>query len=212
MFPSLEYEEALYTQGYRHVAGLDEAGRGAWAGPVIAAAVVLPPDAPGLREKLAGVRDSKLLSPPERERLYDVIKEAALCVSVGTSSHRLIDSHGIVPATRRAMRVAVAKLHPRPDFLLIDALSLPRVDVPQLSFFKADMLSLTVASASIIAKVWRDRLMVELSESFPAYNLAQHKGYGTPAHREALWKFGPCRVHRKSFAPVRRCLEAIAGS
>ncbi|HIC93524.1 MAG TPA: ribonuclease HII [Anaerolineae bacterium] len=204
--PSLAEEMALYAQGYRLIAGLDEAGRGAWAGPVVAAAVILPLARPQLAEELTGVRDSKRLAPAERERLCQVIEGTALSVGVGVVPPDMIDRMGILPATRLAMREAVARLSPAPDFLLVDFLRLPTLAIPQKSIAGGDALSLSIAAASIVAKVKRDRLMVELEARYPGYGFARHKGYGTREHRQALAHLGPSPVHRLSFAPMREMI------
>lgn len=201
--PDLAEEMALYAQGYRLIAGLDEAGRGSWAGPVVAAAVILPLARPRLAEELTGVRDSKQLTPGERERLYQVIEEAALSVGVGIVPPTQIDEVGIMPATRLAMQEAIAELSPAPDFLLVDFLRLPALPIPQESIAGGDALSLSIAAASIVAKVRRDRLMVELEARYPGYGFARHKGYGTREHRQALARLGPSPLHRRSFAPMK---------
>jgi ribonuclease HII len=194
---------ALFHQGYSFVAGLDEAGRGCLAGPVVAAAAILPLDDADCAARFAGVCDSKLLSPQARESLYGVIKRHAIAVSVGIGSVELIDERNILQATKCAMRSALSQLTPPPDALLLDALLLHDVPLPQRSIIKGDMLCLSVAAASIIAKVTRDRLMLQLHEQYPAYGFAQHKGYATEAHLAALRAHGPSPVHRQSFAPVR---------
>jgi ribonuclease HII len=201
--PTLEIELALRVQGHRFIAGLDEAGRGAWAGPVVAAAVVLPLDQSDLAHVLAGVRDSKQLSPVVRERLLDVIRETALGIGVGVSAPAVIDRDGVLPATRRAMRQALARLLPQPECLVLDHLQLRSVSLPQVAFPKADARCLSVAAASIVAKVTRDRLMGLLDERYPGYGFARHKGYGTAVHRAALADLGPTPIHRMSFAPLR---------
>jgi ribonuclease HII len=201
--PTLDLELALLAQGYRFVAGLDEAGRGAWAGPVVAAAVILPLDRCDLCDVLCGVRDSKQVTPRQRAELYPVIGRVALAVGVGISAPHTIDRDGIVPATRRAMLRALARLTLAPDYLVIDHLRLPEVTLPQIGLPKADAHHLSVAAASIVAKVTRDRLMVLLDRYYPGYGLAAHKGYGTAAHRAALAQLGPARIHRRSFAPLR---------
>ena len=201
--PDMRQERALMRQGHILVAGIDEAGRGAWAGPVVAAAVILPDRAmrvPALR----GVRDSKLLTPLQREALFDPIHQSALAVGVGMASHAEIDDMGIVLTTRLAMRRAIEMLLPAPDALLIDALKLPDVPLPQRVLFHADALCLSVAAASIVAKVTRDHLMVGLDTQYPSYGFARHKGYGTALHQQALSQFGPSAVHRMTFEPVRR--------
>lgn len=201
--PSLREELVLWTQGYNHIAGLDEAGRGAWAGPVVAAAVILPSGDPQLGQALDGVRDSKQLSPRQREVLCERICTVAVAIGVGVVSPQDIDALGIVPATRRAMVTAVAQLSPPPDFLLIDALQLDELPLPQKSIIKGDALCLSIAAASIIAKVTRDRLLVAFESTYPGYGFARHKGYGTRQHRAALHHLGPCHIHRRSYAPVR---------
>ncbi len=203
ILPSLVYESRLWAQGYRCVAGLDEAGRGAWAGPVVAAAVILPPDDPDLGRHLEGVRDSKQLTAARREALLEVIREHALAMGIGTVPPTEIDALGIVPATRKAMTLALQVLSPQADYLVTDYLSLPDVLLPQQNLPKGDAHVLSIAAASIVAKVSRDRTMVELEDRFPGYAFARHKGYGTPQHRTALAVLGPCAVHRLSFAPLR---------
>lgn len=197
------YEQRLWAQGYRRVAGLDEAGRGAWAGPVVAAAVVLPVNDSESFERLAGIRDSKQLSAAQREAWLPVIERYALAWSVGIVSADEIDALGIVPATRKAMALALNALSPAADYLLIDHLRLPDIQVPQYSLPKGDAQVLSIAAASIVAKVTRDRIMSRLAEQYPDYGFAQHKGYGTARHRLALQALGPCAVHRLSFAPLR---------
>jgi len=188
------------------VAGLDEAGRGAWAGPVYAAAVVLPLQNPDLLAILRDVRDSKLLNPSRRERLLPVIQETAQAVGVGWADAAEIDSLGIVPATQLSMRRALDRLVINVDALLIDFLCLPQVDLPQRCLPKADIRCLSVAAASIVAKVSRDRTMVEMAERLPGYGFASHKGYGTPAHQSALARLGPSPIHRRSFRPIQAML------
>jgi len=197
--PNLHEEMALRTQGYHLIAGLDEAGRGSWAGPVVAGAVILSLDSPSLAEDLKGVRDSKKLTPRQRDRLYEVIRDTALAMEVGMVSATMIDRIGIVPATRQAMHEAIAQLSPAPDFLLIDFLALPSLALPQKSVVEGDVSSLSIAAASIVAKVSRDRLMVKLDGKYPGYGFARHKGYGTPQHRAALRRLGPSPIHRLSF-------------
>jgi ribonuclease HII len=199
--PDMRQERALIRQGHACVAGLDEAGRGAWAGPVVAAAAILPRNAMRLAA-LRGVRDSKLLTPRQREALLAAIHKTALAVGVGMASHDEIDAYGIVPATRLAMQRAIGVLPLAPDALLIDALELPAVPLPQRVLFHADALCLSVAAASIVAKVTRDRWMAELDTQYPGYGFARHKGYGTAIHQQALAQFGPSAVHRMTFEPV----------
>ncbi len=206
--PTLETERLFWNQGQAHIAGLDEAGRGAWAGPVYAAAVVLPlldevPDG------LQGVRDSKTLSARQREVAFEQISASVLALGIGWATAEEIDARGIVPATRLAMRRALEALGLTPHALIIDALALPTVALPQRYFPRADAQSLSVAAAGIAAKVSRDRWMAgDAAHDFPGYGFAQHKGYGTPQHRTALDDLGPCPIHRKTFRPIARRLAA----
>jgi ribonuclease HII len=203
LLPSLAHEQRAWAAGHRYVAGLDEAGRGAWAGPVVAAAVVLPAHDPQILQKLRGVRDSKMLSAPRREALSALIQAHALAWAIGVVPAVEIDVQGIVPATRKAMALALQSLAPAADYLLIDHLRLPDLPLPQHSLPKGDAQVLSIAAASILAKVSRDRMMVNFDGQFPGYAFAQHKGYGTAQHRAALLTRGPCAIHRRSFAPVR---------
>ena len=198
----LAYERELWAEG-RVVAGLDEAGRGAWAGPVVAAAVILPPEPERVLDALAGVDDSKRLSPAARDRLYDRI-QAVAATAVGVIPPDVIDAVGILNATYRAMRAALAALPQSPDALLIDYIPRPLDDWPQQRLVRGERASLSIAAASIIAKVHRDRLMVELDARYPGYGFARHKGYGTKAHRRALDALGPSPIHRRSWQPIRQ--------
>ena len=202
-WPTLEKEIALLEQGYCFVAGLDEAGRGAWAGPVVAAAVMLPLYQPDLTEILAGLDDSKKLTPRRRDRFFDLIRKTALAVSIVETPAALVDELNVIGATRHAMEQALSGLKPVPDYLLIDHLKLPAVDLPQEAFPKADSISLTVAAASVMAKVTRDRLMVKFNHEYRGYAFDRHKGYGTCLHRAALAELGPCVLHRLSYEPVK---------
>jgi ribonuclease HII len=210
LLPTLTYESRLWDAGCQRVAGLDEAGRGAWAGPVVAAAVILPPGDPELTNHLAGVRDSKTLSSARREALLEVIQRHALAWSVGAVPPAEIDEVGIVPATRTAMALALQALSPPPDYLLIDHLSLPDVSIPQQGLPKGDATVLSIAAASIVAKVSRDHIMVDLGDRFPGYGFERHKGYGTVLHRAALTTLGPTSIHRLSFAPLQRLSALVA--
>jgi len=201
--PDLEKERQLWAEGYRWVAGLDEAGRGAWAGPVVAAAVVLSPNRGDLPPLLQGVRDSKLLTSLQREALFPLICQLSVAVGVGLASAHFIDRWGIVKATQRAMLMALHNLSVVPQYLLIDALHLPDTPLPQQGLIKGDAHVLSIACASVVAKVFRDRCMVALDSYQPGYGFAQHKGYGTAGHRAALAQRGPCPSHRYSFAPLR---------
>lgn len=206
--PSLHLEHTFWSRGLVHIAGMDEAGRGAWAGPVVAGAVILPRVTHLHRWwlddalcSLKSVRDSKLLSPTHRAALYEPICASALATAIGYATNDEIDALGIVAATRLAMRRALAALAIAPDALLVDALQLD-APLPQRAIIHGDQLSLSIACASILAKVTRDRMMCELDVQVPGYAFAHHKGYGTAAHRAALLKLGASRVHRVSFAPV----------
>jgi ribonuclease HII len=194
-------ERELARRGYRVVAGVDEAGRGALAGPVVAAAVILPPDA-----VFMGLDDSKRLDAECRERLAVAIRARAIAVGVGVVSAAEIDLRDILRASLAAMRVAIEALDPRPEAVLLDAVSVPGLRLPQLPIVHGDALSASIAAASIVAKVERDRLVRELGRRFPAYGFEQHKGYGTPEHWQALSVNGPCPEHRLSYHGV------VAGS
>ncbi len=203
--PDWQEETTLWQAGYRLLAGVDEAGRGAWAGPLVAAAVILP-----TRDRLGGgavvwhqVCDSKQLSAAARELLYPLIYAAAVSVGVGLVSPALIDLIGLGPANRLAMVRAIRSLQAAPDHLLVDAFKLPSLRLPQRNLIRGDQRSVAIAAASIIAKVWRDRLMVELAASYPPYQFAAHKGYGTATHQLALQQHGPCAIHRHSYAPIK---------
>lgn len=188
------------------IAGIDEAGRGALAGPVVAAAVILPLN-DQIETLLLGVNDSKQLSAKKRETLFDLIIQHALAYGIGQQPAAVIDQIGILPANRLAMGTAVSQLTPPPQFLLIDGrIRLPQLNIPQQSIVRGDSQSLSIAAASILAKVTRDRLMCELDSQFPHYGFAQHKGYGTEQHRAAITRHGPCPQHRYSFAPIRQPL------
>ncbi len=198
--PTADEEMALLAQGYRVIAGADEVGRGALAGPVVAAAVNLPfPLNGALWEH---VRDSKELPPRRRESLNRAIREVAIAVGVGVVAHDVIDSRGIVPATRQAIAQAVAGLSPAPHFLLADWIKLPELSIPYRPLVKGDQRCLSIACASIVAKVFRDDIMRRLDRTYPGYGFARHKGYGTPQHRCCLRERGCCPIHRRSFTPV----------
>ena len=202
--PTFVEERMLAVQGYRYVAGVDEAGRGPLAGPVVAAAVILSPDLQVPWLEL--VRDSKQLTGPTREVLYQHITEAALSYGVGVCDSHLIDSRGIVAATRLAMKSAVDQLDPQAESLLIDYMKLPEVKLPQKPITHGDGLCLSIACASIVAKVTRDHMMVKFDETYPGYGFRKHKGYGTREHFNCLRQLGPCPIHRRSFEPVKSML------
>lgn len=203
MGPTDFFEQAARACGFRRIAGLDEAGRGPLAGPVVAAIVILP------RRWSAGfLDDSKLLSQQQRQRLYETITARAFAWAIGIASEQEIDQLNILGATRLAGRRAIEHLSRAPDYLLLDALLLPTVSLPQRSVIKGDQLSLSIAAASILAKVSRDRMMNTYHERFPQYQFHLHKGYPTPEHLRRLHQFGPCPGHRRSFRPVQACLDA----
>ncbi|MGZ8374516.1 MAG: ribonuclease HII [Nitrospira sp.] len=201
MGPTEEFERAARLCGYRRIAGIDEAGRGPLAGPVVAAAVVLP-----VRCRLSGIDDSKQLSEGERARLYAAILEHAVGMGIGSADVGEIDRLNILEATKLAMRRAIDQLAPPPDYLLIDAVTLPGIGIPERPIIKGDSLSLSIAAASIIAKVTRDRLMAEYHDMFPEYDFLSHKGYGTREHLQRLARHGPCSIHRRTFTPVHEAI------
>jgi ribonuclease HII len=207
LFPSLPvqptdyFERMYYGQGYQRIAGVDEVGRGPLAGPVVAAAVILPKD--GIGQKLF---DSKKISSKKRENLYDLILSETLGVGIGMIGQEEIDLLNIFQATLKAMALAVKNLPIRPDFILIDGPQGLRLPIPQKPIRKGDQLSNSIAAASIVAKVTRDRMMVEWHREYPQYNFAKHKGYGTKEHRRAIEKFGICELHRKTFRGVKEYL------
>lgn len=214
---SLAHERRLQRHGFRHILGMDEAGRGAWAGPVSVGAVCLPSSRKGLRAALTQVRDSKVMSPDLRERAAIVIREQALTWGMGQASHLEIDELGIDQATRLAMQRALEDACHRsagfqPDCLFLDALIWPEVlpRYPQVTLIDGDARSLTIAAASVLAKTWRDSAMRRLAAEFPGYGFEQHKGYGTAAHREALNALGPAPVHRRSYKPLRALTSELA--
>jgi len=199
-----EYENELYKKGIKLIAGIDEVGRGPLVGPVVTAAVILPVDFYDER-----INDSKKISEKKRELLYDVIMEHAISVGIGISSEEVIDEINILEATKKAMIEAVNNLSVKPEHLLIDAVKLD-IDIPSTSIIKGDAKSESIAAASIIAKVTRDRMMYELDKIHPEYDFAKNKGYGTKKHIEALYKYGPIKEHRKTFEPVSSILNKIS--
>lgn len=187
-----QYEKEYEHLGY--VCGIDEVGRGPFAGPVVACAVILPKDC-----SILYINDSKKLSEKRREELFDIISEQALAIGIGIRDNKRIDEINILNATYEAMRDAISKLKVKPDVLLNDAVTIPGVDIKQVPIIKGDSKSISIGAASIIAKVTRDRMMVEYDSIFPGYDFAKNKGYGTAAHIEGLKKQGPCEIHRQSF-------------
>ena len=186
------YEKEYESHGW--ICGIDEVGRGPLCGPVVASAVILPKDC-----QILYLNDSKKLSEKKREELYDVIMEQAIAVGIGMASPQRIDEINILQATYEAMRQAISGLKVKPAVLLNDAVTIPEVDIPQIPIIKGDAKSVSIAAASIIAKVTRDRMMVEYDRIYPGYDLASNKGYGTKVHMEALKTVGPCEIHRKTF-------------
>ena len=195
-------ERELRREGFARIAGVDEAGCGPIAGPVVAAAVVFSKSC-----RLAGLADSKLVSPKQRERLFDLIRENAACVGVGIVDSRMVDRLNVLKAAHSAMYAAIEKLDPIPDLLLVDGKGLPGAVIPQRAIVQGDRKCASIAAASIIAKVTRDRIMCELDERYPGYGFGRHKGYGTREHIARLAKLGPSPVHRRSFAPVRNAYQ-----
>lgn len=193
------YEARAWRGGLTRVAGLDEAGRGPLAGPVVAAAVIVAPE-----RRIRGVADSKLLTPEHREELFHLIHERALAVGIGIVDHETIDRVNILQATRLAMLEAVRGLAMPPDLIITDFVTLTGVPCPQRNLVDGDARCASVAAASIVAKVTRDRIMVEADQKFPEYGFARHKGYATPDHLLALDRYGPCPLHRRTFAGVWR--------
>ncbi|RCX20043.1 RNase HII [Anaerobacterium chartisolvens] len=188
------YEDEAASRGFKLVAGIDEAGRGPLAGPVVAAAVILPENA-----MIEGINDSKQVSAAKRDALFDIIKEKAVCYGIGIADEKCIDEINILNATKKAMGLAVEALKPAPDFLLIDAVELKADGMGMRALIKGDCLSMSIAAASILAKVTRDRIIDGMDRDYPQYGFSKHKGYGTREHIEAIKKFGICPIHRISF-------------
>ena len=199
--PHIDYERQLWEDGIQVVAGLDEAGRGAWAGPVFAAAVVLPNDE-RICDLLSGVRDSKRMTALQRQRWEGCIKSASVDWAITSASNEEIDEIGIVPATCLAMQRAINEISNPPGYLLVDYLNIQDCSSPQLSIPKGDCQSLSIAAASVLAKTGRDAFMVELDSQYPGYGFAQHKGYGTKKHRDSIEQKGLLAIHRKTFRPM----------
>ncbi|MGF1506474.1 MAG: ribonuclease HII [Chloroflexi bacterium] len=205
MTTRLDLEQALVASGHTVIAGIDEAGRGALAGPVAAGAVILPLDRADQLEKLVDVRDSKKCTALQRDSLYALVCDTAICAAVGMATPAEIDRIGIRPAVHLAMRRALYQLRPFPHALIIDYERLKLVGLPQQSPQKGEDVSLSVAAASILAKVARDRYMIAAAAvDYPDYGFARHKGYATQAHRDAIAQLGPTPIHRHSFAPIRK--------
>ena len=200
--PTLRYERQLFRQGYARIGGVDEVGRGSLAGPVVAACVILPIGSRGRMRHLVGLRDSKALTPQTREELFWRVLGVAVSVGIGWASHHVIDREGIAVANRRALLRAASNCRVQPDVLLLDHFALPECRLPQMPVTHGDSLSVSIAAASIVAKVLRDRWMSRCDQMFPEYEFSRHKGYGTARHRQALERLGPSPLHRRSFEPV----------
>jgi ribonuclease HII len=192
------YEEEMFALGYELIGGIDEAGRGPLAGPVVACAVILPKNA-----KIPGIDDSKKLSPNMREKLCKIISNIVIDWGVGIVNEQTIDKVNILQATYLAMEKAIKSLKEKPQFLLVDGSRIPHIDIPQKPIINGDQLSISIQAASILAKVIRDRIMIEYDKEFPQYGFAKHKGYGTAFHIESIKKYGICKIHRKSFEPIK---------
>lgn len=194
----LAFEKLAARQGFSAIAGVDEAGRGALAGPVVAAAVILSPHG-----DYAGIDDSKKLTPEKRDVLFDRIMEQALAVGIGVADHVTVDQINVLQATLKAMAGAIRELSPVPDFLLVDGISVPPTPIPCRTIKKGDAASVSIAAASIVAKVTRDRMMTCFDDEYPGYGFAIHKGYGSRAHLSAIADLGPCAIHRTTFRGVK---------
>lgn len=200
--PTSLYEKAAWQKGFQFVAGIDEVGRGSWAGPIMAGAVILKPGA-----RLPDLHDSKMLDERRREKLYDLILENSVAWAVGGCDSLEIDAIGLGVANKKAMERAVLALQQRPDFLLIDAFKLGSLGIPFEAIIRGDARVRSIAAASIVAKVTRDRLMRQLDSEYPGYGFAEHKGYGTSGHQQALVARGVTVIHRKSFLPIKQMLQ-----
>lgn len=202
--PHLRYEKRLYREGYAAIAGVDEVGRGAWAGPIVAAAAIMPLD-----KRVNHVKDSKELSPRKRKRVAAAIQEVAVSYAIGVVDNTEIDRIGIVEANELAMMRAIQGLEITPDYILVDAFNLSGLTgIKQNGIAHGDALVYSIAAASIIAKVTRDQMMEDLDEQFPQYGFAKHKGYGTEAHKKALERYGVTQIHRATFHPMKSMLSS----
>lgn len=197
-YPNLRHEKKLQRRGFKAIAGLDEAGKGSWAGPIVAGAVILDP-----KIKIKGIKDSKLLRAPIRQQIFEKIIKNAIAWSVGIVSSEQIDKIGITKANILAMTQALKKLSLQPDYLLIDALDIDYKSLPRLAMIDGDYKITSVAAASIIAKVTRDKIMEELDEQYPEYSFKQHKGYGTNHHFHMISQYGICDIHRQTWEPMK---------
>lgn len=200
--PTFTEEKKLWRQGYQHIAGIDEAGCGCWAGPLVCGVVILPPEF-----SESGIRDSKLLTSKRREEFYDIIKVNASAWSVGRASEKEIDSLGLTKAKNKAVRRALKSLKTKPEYLLLDNNIEKPPEIPGNSFIKGDTNIISIACASIMAKVTRDNIITKLGKDYPKYSFAKNKGYGTKEHQEALRKHGICEIHRKSYKPIAKIID-----
>ena len=198
----LNFEKELYKEGYTLIAGVDEAGRGPLVGPVVAGAVILP-----VNYSCPGLNDSKQISEKKREKLYDIIMQDAIAVGVGVVDAKTIDEINILEASRLAMKLAIEDLKIKPEYVLSDAMKLTNIDIPYKDIIHGDALSLSIAAGSIIAKVTRDRMLLELDKKYPQYGFAKHKGYPTKAHLEAIQKYGLFEEYRFSYKPVSKLMK-----
>lgn len=206
------FERALLEGGASRIAGVDEAGRGPLAGPVVAAAVILPPEwvGNGLPAELEGLNDSKQLTESQREAFFEALTAGVgVCYGIGAVDAGTIDAVNILQATHRAMELALARLQPQPDHALVDGRRVASLALPQTALVKGDARSFSIAAASVLAKVTRDRWMLEFDRAFPGYGFAEHKGYGTAQHLAALSRHGPCPIHRRSFAPLKPAQQEL---
>lgn len=199
----LKYEKALYKNGVKLIAGVDEVGRGPLVGPVVAAAVILP-----VNYHLEGLNDSKKLTEKKRERFYDILMQEAVAIGIAEASAKEIDEINIYQASKLAMMRALKNLKIKPEHVLVDAMPLKEIDIPSTSIIHGDALSLSIAAASVIAKVTRDRMMIELDKKYPKYGFAQHKGYPTKKHLEVLQKYGVLDNYRFTYGPVRDLINS----
>ena len=205
--PDRREENLLFSSGYHYVAGVDEAGRGALAGPVVAAAIMLPEQADF--KWLPLVRDSKLLPASARQNIFNQMHKSGVTIGIGTVSSSTIDDINILNATRKAMKLALSRLNTQPDYVLTDAVALPRLSIPQKNIIRGDRTCLVISCASIAAKVVRDQIMIDLDEKYPQYKFRNHKGYGTSEHLDCLRCFGASRMHRFTFRPIKELVRLL---
>ena len=202
LIDNLKYEKEAYGLGYKLIGGIDEVGRGPLVGPVVTACVILP-----INYKLEGLTDSKKLSEKKRDKFYDIIMRDAISVGIGIIDEKIIDDVNIYEATKLAMYQAIENCNIKPDYILIDAMKLDKLSVPNISIIKGDMKSISISAASVIAKVTRDRMMYELDKKYPMYEFSKNKGYPTKTHIQAIERYGILKEHRKTFNPVSKYLD-----